>query len=29
VPAAVTSTSSSMRTPMFQNASGTLSAGRM
>ena len=28
-PFAVTSTSSSMRTPMFQNALGTLSAGRM
>ena len=29
MPVAVTSTSSSMRTPMSQNASGTLSAGRM
>ena len=28
-PVAVTSTSSSMRTPMFQKCSGTLSAGRM
>ena len=28
-PSAVTSTSSSMRTPMFQKRSGTLSAGRM
>ena len=29
LPSAVTSTSSSMRTPISQNASGTLSAGRM
>ena len=29
LPAAVTSTSSSMRTPISQNSSGTLSAGRM